>query len=181
MNRAVEVLLWLAFFAVCFSPFIAAMEMQEARQPPGEPPANGLSNVRVIDGDTIHAAVGNDWEQIRLLGIDTPETTQETAPGEWEGVTSRECLRRVGLEAKDRLAGFIRSGQTTLETDPESDRRGYYDRLLGYVQDGETNVNYWLVANGYARYYESNFSQSGRFEQAEQQARANEKGAWNCQ
>lgn len=154
---------------------------QRAHDPAKDRPEDHLDDARIIDGDTIHGMVGEHWEQVRFLGVDTPETTQETAPSEWEGVTSGECLREYGLDAKQKVTAFIENrDDVTVEMDPESDRYGYYDRLLGYVKADGENLNYWLVENGYARYYESNFSQSERFAQAEQSARQNGVGAWSC-
>lgn len=42
-------------------------------------------------------------------------------------------------------------------------------------------VNYQLVANGYARVYDSTFSESDRFYSAEDSVRSAQRGAWRCQ
>jgi micrococcal nuclease len=36
--------------------------------------------IRVIDGDTIEARIGERLEDVRLIGIDTPETVKPGTP-----------------------------------------------------------------------------------------------------
>ena len=76
---------------------------------------------RVIDGDTIVARLpGGDEEDVRYIGIDTPETVK---PG-----TPVQCFGPRAHEANERLVG----GRTVrLRFDAE--RRDVYGRLLAYV------------------------------------------------
>ena len=141
--------------------------------------------VRVVDGDTMEVRYGNGTaDTVRLLGVDTPEVHSSNTPDEFEGVPEtaegEQCLRRYGERASafatERLAGET----VVLRFDPESDRRGYYGRLLGYlVVDGE-NFNYRLVADGYARVYDSRFTERERFYDAESTAREAGTGLWAC-
>jgi micrococcal nuclease len=72
-------------------------------------------------------------------------------------------------------------GETvTIGVDAESDRRGYYGRLLGYIYQGGENVNYWLLTEGHARVYDSQFTEREAFDAAERRARANGTGLWTC-
>jgi micrococcal nuclease len=65
--------------------------------------------------------------------------------------------------------------------DPDSDRRGYFGRLLVYLYvDGE-NFNQRLLGEGYARMYDSQFSLRQEFAAAEQEAQATEVGLWGFQ
>ena len=140
---------------------------------------------RVVDGDTLKVAYENGTEDtVRLLGVDTPEVHVENSPDEFEGVpeteAGRSCLRRYGERAsahvKDRLTGE----QVTLYFDANEGRRGYYDRLLGYVVADGAFFNYRLVADGHARVYESGFTARDAFEAAAGDARSAGTGLWAC-
>jgi len=139
----------------------------------------------VVDGDTIRIRYRNgSTDTVRLLGVDTPETGAENSPDEFEGVpdtaAGRDCLGAAGREATrfatDRLLGET----VSLRFDPESDTRGYYDRLLAYVVVDGGNFNHRLVARGYARVYDSSFTESDRFYDAESAAQDNGTRVWAC-
>lgn len=172
-----QYILLLAVIAIVIASAHGYSDTNSARE------SDGRTGILVIDGDTIHEYKNGDvTEKVRLLGIDTPETTQSPSPEEWEGVSSAKCLRKYGIKAKEHLLKRMKgNSHVKIKTDPESDKRGYYDRLLAYVMANSSNVNYELVRNGLARYYESNFSQSQRFAEAERAARQNQTGAWGCQ
>jgi micrococcal nuclease len=159
----------------------------------GEPTADGttlaadyrVTVTAVVDGDTVRIRYQNGTrDTVRLLGIDTPETRADNSPDEFEGVpdtaAGRDCLGEAG-EAATRYATDRLLGETvSLRLDSQSDRRGYYDRLLAYVvHDGE-NVNYRLVASGYARVYDSEFTEADRFYAAESRAQDNGTRVWAC-
>lgn len=141
--------------------------------------------LEVVDGDTLEVRMPDgDRETVRLLGVDTPETYGEPAPSEWERVpvsqAGKRCLSREGETAKRFVHEKLAEGDVRIVFDSESDKRGYYDRLLGYVVvDGE-NLNKLLLKRGLARYYDSSFSQSRAFREAESTARASKTGAWGC-
>jgi endonuclease YncB( thermonuclease family) len=96
--------------------------------------------VRVIDGDTIVAKVGDSEEHIRLIGIDTPETHK---PG-----TAVECF---GPEASAHLADLIPPG-TSLRLERDRESRDVYGRLLAYVyrQSDGLFVDLAMVKDGFA-------------------------------
>lgn len=140
---------------------------------------------RVIDGDTMEVEFPNgETDTLRLLGVDTPETTlSRTNPSEFEGIPDSAAGRDHLYEWGERASQFATEeldGKTVrIETDPEADRRGGYGRLLVYIYvDGE-NFNRQLLTDGYARLYESSFSKRSDFETAEANAQQNEVGLWN--
>ncbi|WP_299265636.1 lamin tail domain-containing protein [Halorientalis sp.] len=139
----------------------------------------------VVDGDTVKIRYRNGTEDtVRLLGVDTPETSGENDPAEFGGVpetaAGRACLQAAGHDATRAMTQRLLGETVTIGIDAESDRRGYYGRLLGYVyQDGE-NVNGWLLAAGHARVYDSQFTERGAFDTAERRARGNSTGVWTC-
>lgn len=147
--------------------------------------ATTVSVIRVVDGDTLTIQYQNGSEDtVRLLGVDTPEVHVENTPDEWEGVpdteAGKQCLRDEGDDASDYVTSRLHGETVQLQFDETEGRRGYYGRLLAYVYlDGE-HVNYQLVADGYARVYDSSFEKRERFYAAEDEAQHQELGAWRC-
>jgi micrococcal nuclease len=101
---------------------------------------------RVIDGDTIVVGLpGGDTDDVRYIGIDTPETVK---PG-----TPVQCGGRKAHAVNERLV----DGRTvTLRFDEE--RRDVYGRLLAYVYVADSRsggrplfVNAELARRGLAR------------------------------
>ena len=142
---------------------------------------------RVIDGDTMEIEYANGTDDtVRLLGIDTPETTlSRVSPDEFAGISETTAGRdhlfdwgeRATTFAEDKLEGT----QVQMVSDPDSDRRGYFGRLLVYFYvDGE-NFNERLLAEGYARMYDSQFSLREEFITHEQEAQATNRGLWGFQ
>lgn len=94
--------------------------------------------VRVVDGDTIHARIGDQVEKVRYIGVNAPELHHPTK-GEQPG-------GREAAEANRKLV----AGQTVrLELDAQE--RDKHGRLLAYVYVGDMMVNAELVAQGYAQ------------------------------
>lgn len=140
--------------------------------------------VRVIDGDTLEVKFPDGHtEDVRLLGVDTPEVHVENDPAEFEGIPDTEAgqdwLRDWGHKASEFARTQVGGEEVTIRTDPEADRRGSYGRLLVYVDhDGET-FNEALIEQGYARMYDSQFSKREQYASAEQTAQSNDVGLWN--
>ena len=139
---------------------------------------------RVIDGDTVEARFPNgEIDTLRLLGVDTPETTlSRVSPDEFEGIPDttegRDHLFNWGERATAFATDELEGKTVRIEVDPAAVRRGSFGRLLVYVDvDGE-NFNRRLLEKGYARLYESSFSQREAFAAAEATARANDVGLW---
>ncbi|WP_336037427.1 thermonuclease family protein [Halobacterium yunchengense] len=154
---------------------------------PGSSPAENRTAtvVDVVDGDTVDVRFADGTEDtVRLLGVDTPEVYADNSPAEFEGVpdteAGRSCLRswgeRAGEYARDRLAGET----VTVALDPESDRRGGYDRLLAYVYVDDESFNRALVESGYARLYDTEFGARDDYAALERRAREHGTGLWSC-
>lgn len=141
--------------------------------------------VDVVDGDTVdvHFEDGTT-ERVRLLGVDTPEVHTEVDPSEFEGVpdteAGRSCLDTWGDRASEFATERLAGKTVTVVTDPVADRRGSYDRLLAYVETGGNSFNYALLKQGYARLYDTEFTERDRYAAAEDQARADGTGLWSC-
>ena len=103
-----------------------------------EPAAATVPVLRVVDGDTIEIGLEGRHEDLRLIGIDTPETVK---PG-----TPVQCY---GPRASAFTHGLL-EGQT-VRVVFGVERRDVYGRLLGYVRLGDRMVNAMLVRRGLAR------------------------------
>src|SRR4051794_25736685 len=51
---------------------------------------------RVVDGDTIHVALGGADETVRYIGIDTPESVTPNTPVQCFAEAARAANRRLG-------------------------------------------------------------------------------------
>jgi micrococcal nuclease len=128
--------------------------------------------VKVVDGDTIDIDVpdGSDnYTRIRLWGIDTPETKSGKYGVMYFGPEAAEFAKEQALG--ERVTVYLDKGNRT---------RGYYGRLLAYVQLPDRRfLNEVLVAEGFA-YADLRFkhSFSHKYEQLEASARRRKKGLW---
>ena len=139
---------------------------------------------RVIDGDTVEVEFADsETDTVRLIGVDTPETSLgDVSPDEYEGIpetqAARDHLYNWGQQASEFATEQLDGQQVRVVTDGESDRRGSFGRLLAYIYVGDENFNQQLLADGYARVYDSSFSLRDEFDAAEEQARSNDVGLW---
>jgi micrococcal nuclease len=125
--------------------------------------------IDVIDGDTIEVSLDGEVEDVRYIGVDTPESV---TPGE-----PVECFGRAASRENERLVG----GETVrLVFDAE--RRDRYGRLLAYVHAGEVFVNGELVEGGFARTLEiePNTSRAERLGRLEAEAGRRGQGLWSA-
>lgn len=102
------------------------------------PASAGAFVARVVDGDTIEARIGGHLEDVRYIGVDTPETVK---PG-----TPVQCF---GPRASSFNHGLVERRRVRLVFGAE--RRDVYGRLLAYVYLGRRFVNAMLVRRGLAR------------------------------
>jgi micrococcal nuclease len=135
---------------------------------------------RVVDGDTIEVEitgrgpgagagaghVGTTYD-VRLIGIDTPESVKLGSPV--------ECF---GKEASAATTALLDGAEVTLVKDVEESDQ--YNRILRYVYLGQEMANARLVLNGYAQVYTypPNVRHADLFVQLEREARENERGLW---
>jgi micrococcal nuclease len=107
--------------------------------PGGDEPRDGIvvPVADVVDGDTIEVLIDGREEDVRYIGVDTPESVKPGSPV--------ECFGPEASEYNERLVG---SRQVRLDFGPE--RRDDYGRLLAYVYLGDRFVNAALVRGGYA-------------------------------
>jgi micrococcal nuclease len=102
-------------------------------------PASAIVPVtRVIDGDTVEVRIDGGYEDVRLIGVDTPETVKPGTPVQCFGERASHFSKRL-LEGRSvRLVFGV-------------ERRDVYGRLLAYVHLGHRFVEAMLVRRGLAR------------------------------
>lgn len=86
-----------------------------------EGPASAVTLVsRVVDGDTIEVRLGGRVEDVRLIGVDTPETVKPDTPVQCFGERASHFTKRRLTGRRVRLVFG-------------AERRDVYGRLLAYV------------------------------------------------
>jgi micrococcal nuclease len=132
------------------------------------PPGVRAVVTRVVDGDTFEARIDGDIVDIRLIGIDTPETVDPTQPV--------ECF---GPEASAFTERRLDHDAVLLEWDVE--RVDPFGRTLAYVWIGGRLFNEDIVRKGYATVatFPPNVAHVERLVEAERRARRDGLGLWS--
>jgi micrococcal nuclease len=125
--------------------------------------------IRVIDGDTI---VVSPNEKVRLIGVDTPETTHP-----------KKAVECFGKDAKEFTWSMVERRSVRLVLDESNAARNHkdrYGRTLAYVYfDDGTMLNAELIRRGYAHAYTRfPFRHAVEFRQLERTARSQAVGLW---
>jgi micrococcal nuclease len=134
---------------------------------PGVRQARLAEVVGVTDGDTVEVRIDGRTEDVRYIGIDTPEVDPSI------GV---ECF---GSEASRLNEELVAGRRVRLVFDDEL--RDRYGRLLAYVYVGRTLVNAEIVRRGYARTLEipPNTDRATLFARLERAAGRSGRGLWS--
>jgi len=118
---------------------VALLVLRPWEGPEAVGPASAVARiVRVIDGDTIEARIGDRVEDVRLIGVDTPETVKPDTPVQCFGP-------RASNFTHSRLEG------KTVRLVFGAERHDVYGRLLAYVYLGKRFFNPILARRGLAR------------------------------
>lgn len=107
----------------------------------GSPPISSGTVSRVVDGDTIYVASGGQSQDVRLIGIDTPETVDPDRP-----------VGCYGPQASAFVKHWLTGRSVKLVYDRETHDK--YGRFLAYVYVEGTrpvSVEQRLLRLGYAR------------------------------
>jgi micrococcal nuclease len=124
---------------------------------------------RVVDGDTVEVEIGGREEDVRYIGVDTPETVKPEEP-----------VQCFGPEASDFNHGLVEQKWVRLVFDRE--RRDVYGRLLAYVFLEGRFVNAELVRRGFARTLTipPNTRYAKRFKRLQSAAAQAGRGLWGA-
>ncbi len=93
---------------------------------------------RVVDGDTVEVRLDGRREDVRLIGVDTPETVKPGTPVQCFGERASHFTKRNLTGQRVRLVFGV-------------ERRDIYGRLLAYVYLDGRFFNPILVRRGLAR------------------------------
>ncbi len=105
----------------------------------GQGPAQARARVvRAVDGDTLEVAFDGRREDVRLIGVDTPETVKPDTPVQCFGPRASAFTHSHLDGRRVRLVFGV-------------ERRDVYDRLLAYVFFRGRLFNAELVRRGLAR------------------------------
>ena len=136
---------------------------------PEEPPSAVAPVVRVVDGDTIEVLLDGRREDVRYIGVDTPETVKPETPVQCFGRRASDFNHALVEHRRVRLAFGV-------------ERRDVYGRLLAYVYLGDRFVNASLLRMGLARTLTipPNDRFAGRFKWLEMRAARAGRGLWGA-
>jgi len=134
-----------------------------------EPRSATVTVTRVVDGDTVEVELEGETEDIRYIGVDTPETVEPGAPVDCFGPQASNFNHRLVEGRPVRLVFGV-------------ERRDQYGRLLAYVYLGDRFVNAILLRRGLARTltFPPNDRFAERFERLETGAARAGRGLWGA-
>jgi micrococcal nuclease len=131
------------------------------------PPSATARVLRAVDGDTIEVQLDGRRENVRYIGVDTPETVKPDTPVQCFGPRAHAFDSRLVAGRRVRLVFGV-------------ERRDIYGRLLAYVYLGHRFVNAALVRRGLARTLTipPNDRYAALFERLQQRAARAGRGLW---
>lgn len=144
---------------------IAAGASSSVRRSPG----HDAVVTRTVDGDTVNVEYQGREIDVRLIGVDTPETVDPSQP-----------VGCYGPQASHFTERTLTGQPIRLEFDVE--RHDRYGRVLAYIWFRNRLFNQRLVAQGYAvvSTYPPNVRYEPRFESAQQIAMREDRGLWGA-
>jgi micrococcal nuclease len=124
---------------------------------------------RVVDGDTVEVQIGGREEDVRYIGVDTPETVKPEEPVQCFGPEASEFNHRL---VEERWVHLVFG----------EERRDVYGRLLAYVYLEDRFVNAELVRRGLARTLTipPNDRYAKRFDRLQTAAARHGRGLWGA-
>jgi micrococcal nuclease len=135
-----------------------------------EPPAGAWAYVtRAVDGDTVEVRLDGETEDVRYIGVDTPETVKPDTPVQCFGPQASSFNHRLVEHERVWLVFGV-------------ERRDVYGRLLAYVYLADRFVNAALVRKGLARTLTiaPNDHFADRFKRLEMAAARAGRGLWGA-
>ncbi len=127
--------------------------------------------INIVDGDTIDVRINSTLQRVRLIGVDTPETVDQSR--------SVQCY---GPEASNYTKSTLSNKTVTLDPDTSQGNTDAYGRLLRYVVlPDSTNFNEALIRHGYAKEYtfRTPYKHQSTFMNAQLEARNLLRGLWS--
>ena len=137
--------------------------------------------IKTVDGDTLKIVYDNVTQNIRLIGIDTPES-KINAKAKKDAAKLHipvEKLVAQGVVASVYTSSLIPS-KSTLYVEFDKQKTDQYKRLLGYVYVNDKMLNSTIINDGYAKpmTIKPNTKYSKDFTAMYKQAVKDKKGLW---
>jgi micrococcal nuclease len=134
-----------------------------------EPRSASVTVTRVVDGDTVEVELEGETEDVRYIGVDTPETVKPGEPVDCFGPQASAFNHRLVEGRRVRLVFGV-------------ERRDQYGRLLAYIHLGNRFVNEILLRRGLARTLTipPNDRYAERFKRLEIAASRTGRGLWGA-
>lgn len=129
---------WAGSVALLALGALALLRPWEQLPRPEQPRAAWAYAIRAVDGDTTEVRLDGRREDVRYIGVDTPETVKPGTPVQCFGPRAHRYNARLVTGRRLRLVFGV-------------ERRDVYGRLLAYVRVGRRFVNAELVRRGLAR------------------------------
>lgn len=134
------------------------------------------SVARVVDGDTVYVKTATGVTNVRILGVDTPET-----------VDPRKPVQCYGPQASAFLKSYLPVGaKVTLTTEPTTgDVTDRYGRTIAYVYSvaHRRDIGTIEIKRGYARVYafdNRHFLKRPTYERLQTIAQTKKVGRWGA-
>ena len=126
--------------------------------------------IRTIDGDTISVQIGDKYEKVRMIGVDTPELKDERPRVQCFAIAAK-------MYTEDHLDGLT----VQLEADPTQADRDRYGRLLRYVWWNKDLYNRYIIKKGFAYEYTYGkpYKYQKEFKEAQKYAEESKWGLWD--
>nr|WP_224749674.1 thermonuclease family protein [Polycladospora coralii] len=125
--------------------------------------------IQIVDGDTIKVNINNQEESVRLLLVDTPETSHP-----------KLGKQPLGDEAKAFTTKMVENADE-IKLEFDQTKRDKYDRLLAYVYVDEKSLQEELLRHGLARVayvYEPNTKYVDEYRTLEKEAQKKRIDIW---
>lgn len=143
---------------------------------------SSLKIFKVIDGDTVHLKQNQEIIKVRLIGVDTPESSENDKAFR-DAYHSKEDVKEIvamGKESKRFLSTLLQKNtDVTLELGTES--KDKYNRTLGYLYlDNGNMVNETILREGFGMVvtFPPNVKYVEKFKSAMEYAIRNQNGLW---
>ena len=153
--------------------FTGSFVIEKKQETPGTltQDQTAIELVRTIDGDTIVFTEDGEEKKLRLLLIDTPESS----------TTKTGSAQPYGKEAKDFLTNYLEGKKLSIEYDPAHEKIDDYDRVLAYLYADGKLVQEVMVEKGLARvgYENGDELYLNELEEAEQEAEVANVNIWS--
>lgn len=143
-------------------------------------PGNLVKCIKVLDGDTIRVKWRGNIEDVRILGIDCPETkhgkklTQQAQSLRLK----KEYVLNYGKIARSTTENWLLNRDVNLVFPGDKVQRDSFGRLLAYVEEHGVDIGERLLSGGNAFLWDSEHPRRDTYELLESEAKKKRKGVW---